>query len=126
MKLSEVKAILKEKKELATKFGGQWLDDLVALQNMIRNGEMKEQAAVETITLKNDRVRLMGGKPVTEIKLGDMIVSSHTGRGSSEVMQVQKVVSIKEVSPQFMEINGRKMKKTTNKRTFQGYGKMIG
>lgn len=126
MKLSAVKAILKEKKELATKFGGQWLEDLVALQNMIRNGEMKEPAAVETITLRNDRVRLMGGKPVTEIKIGDMIVSSHTGRGSSEVMQVQKVVSIKELSPQFMEINGRKMKKTTTKRTFQGYGKMIG
>lgn len=126
MKLSEVKAILKEKKELANKFGGQWLEDLVTLQNMIRNGEMKEQAAVETITLKNDRVRLMGGKPVTEIKLGDVIVSSHTGRGKNEVMKVQKVVSIKEVSPQFMEINGRKMKKTTNKRTFQGYGKMIG
>lgn len=126
MKLSAVKAILKEKKELANKFGGQWLEDLVTLQNMIRNGEMKEQAAVETITLKNDRLRLMGGKPVTEIKLGDVIVSSHTGRGKNEVMQVQKVVSIKEVSPQFMEINGRKMKKTTNKRTFQGYGKMIG
>ncbi|MGV7002525.1 hypothetical protein ACWA2C_28205 [Priestia megaterium] len=125
MKLSEVKAIYKEKKELAEKFGGQWLADFVALKDMIRSGSMKEEVQIETMTLRNDRVRLMGGKPATEIKIGDVIVVECKGRGNNEVMKVQKVVSIKEVSPQFIEVNGRKIKKTTNKRTFLGYGKMI-
>lgn len=126
MKLSKVKALYKESKELAEKVGGFWLERHVELQNMLREGKLKEEVNIETQTLKADRVCHLSSKAASDLKIGDVIIVERKGRGRNEVIKAQKVVQIKNVSNHFVEVNGRKMKKTSSKSTFQGYGKMIG
>lgn len=126
MKLSELVEVYKESKELAAKVGGYWAERHLALQTMIREGKLKEETKVETVTLRNDRVRLMSSKPAADLRVGDIIIVERKGRGKNEVTKAQKVVSIKKVSEHFVEVNGRKIKKTTSRSTFQGYGELIG
>jgi hypothetical protein len=87
---------------------------------------IEEVEQPKVFILNNNRERKMSHTKAENLKKGQYIVTEVQGRGSKRTTKVEEVITVDNISTHFVLVNGtHKIKKSTLRVTFLGYGKYL-